>query len=175
MCALSEVTPTRPELCFTYKCDKSNNMTKLYMFASEACSPSLALDLFVTYTSPFYPMLIGLGEMFIRPNLAQIADGPLLVSSVMHKSSMEMNEEGAEAAAATTVVISRASNPIFYLNQPFFLALMDDMTQVPIFMGVITNPNPSAPILQRGEFGSKDKVGFPSDKNYVRSFGGPPK
>ncbi|XP_071770761.2 serpin peptidase inhibitor, clade F (alpha-2 antiplasmin, pigment epithelium derived factor), member 2b [Centroberyx gerrardi] len=118
---------------------------------------------------------LGLGEMFTHPNLAGIADGPLLVSSVMHKSSMEINEEGAEAAAATTVVISRASTPVFYLNQPFLLALMDDMTQVPIFMGVINNPNPGAPILQRGDPGSKDKVGFPIDKNYVGSFGGPPK
>ncbi|XP_040901539.1 serpin peptidase inhibitor, clade F (alpha-2 antiplasmin, pigment epithelium derived factor), member 2b [Toxotes jaculatrix] len=118
---------------------------------------------------------LGLGEMFSSPNLADIADGPLLVSSVIHKSSMEINEEGAEAAAATTVVISRASNPVFHLIQPFFFALMDDMTQVPIFMGVITNPNPGASVLQRGELGSKDKVGFPIDKNHVGSFGGPPK
>lgn len=113
--------------------------------------------------------------MFSSPNLAEVADGPLLVSSVMHKSSMEINEEGAEAAAATTVVISRASSPVFHLSQPFFFALMDDMTQVPIFMGVINNPNPGAPILQRGDVGSKDKVGFPIDKNRVGSFGGPPK
>ncbi|XP_076592028.1 serpin peptidase inhibitor, clade F (alpha-2 antiplasmin, pigment epithelium derived factor), member 2b [Chaetodon auriga] len=118
---------------------------------------------------------LGLGDMFSSPNLAEIADGPLLVSSVMHKSSMEINEEGAEAAAATTVIISRASNPVFHLSHPFFFALMDDMTQVPIFMGVINNPNPGAPILQRGEPGSKDKVGFPIDKNHVGSFGGPPK
>lgn len=118
---------------------------------------------------------LGLGEVFSSPNLAEMADGPLLVSSVMHKSSMEINEEGAEAAAATTVVISRASSPVFHLIQPFFFALMDDVTQVPIFMGVINNPNPGAPVLQRGELGSKDKVGFPIDKNHVGSFGGPPK
>ncbi|XP_031729493.1 serpin peptidase inhibitor, clade F (alpha-2 antiplasmin, pigment epithelium derived factor), member 2b isoform X3 [Anarrhichthys ocellatus] len=118
---------------------------------------------------------LGLGDMFSRPNLAGMADGPLLVSSVMHKSIMEINEEGAEAAAATAVVISRASNPVFHLSQPFFFALMDDMTQVPIFMGVINNPNPGAPILERGAFGSKDKVGFPIDKDHVGSFSGPPK
>lgn len=114
--------------------------------------------------------MLGLGEMFSAPNLADLADGPLLVSSVKHKSSMEINEEGAEAAAATTVVISRASSPIFHMTQPFFFALMDDMTQVPIFMGVINNPNPGASVLER-ENGSKDKVGFPIDKNDV----GPPK
>uniref|UniRef100_A0A669BEM2 Serpin domain-containing protein n=1 Tax=Oreochromis niloticus TaxID=8128 RepID=A0A669BEM2_ORENI len=118
---------------------------------------------------------LGLGEIFSSPNLAEISDGPLLVSSVMHKSSMEINEDGAEAAAATTVVISRASNPVFHLSQPFFFALMHDVTKIPVFMGVINNPNPGAPILQKGEFGSKDKVGFPIDKNDGAHFGGPPK
>lgn len=113
--------------------------------------------------------------MFLNPNLADIADGPLLVSSVMHKSSMEINEDGAEAAAATNTIISRASNPIFHLSQPFFFVLMDDVTQIPIFMGVINNPNPGAPVLQRGQFGSKDKVGIPFDKDHGGSFGGPPK
>lgn len=113
--------------------------------------------------------------MFSSPNLADMADGTLLVSSVMHKSSMEINEEGAEAAAATTVVISRASIPVFHLSQPFFFTLVNDMTQVPIFMGVINNPNPGAPILQRGDVRSKDKVGFEFDKNHVGSLGSPPK
>lgn len=119
--------------------------------------------------------LSGLGEVFSSPNLAKIADGPLLVSSVMHKSSMEINEDGAEAAAATTVIISRASNPVFHLSQPFFFALVDDLTRVPIFMGIINNPNPGAPVLQRGEHGSTDKTGFPVDKNTSGSIGVPPK
>ncbi|XP_015238773.1 serpin peptidase inhibitor, clade F (alpha-2 antiplasmin, pigment epithelium derived factor), member 2b isoform X2 [Cyprinodon tularosa] len=118
---------------------------------------------------------LGLGEMFQNPNLAGIADGTLLVSRFMHKSGIEINEDGARAAAATTIVISRSSNPIFHLIQPFFFVLMDDVTQIPIFMGVINNPNPGAPVLEKGEFGSKDKVGFPIDKNYVGSFGNPPK
>ncbi|XP_041665129.1 serpin peptidase inhibitor, clade F (alpha-2 antiplasmin, pigment epithelium derived factor), member 2b [Cheilinus undulatus] len=118
---------------------------------------------------------LGLGEVFTNPNLADMADGPLLVSSVMHKSSMEINEEGAEAAATTAIVISRASNPVFHLTQPFFFALMDEKTHVPIFMGVINNPNPGAPILERGDPGDTDKVGFPIDKNHYGTFGGRPK
>lgn len=118
---------------------------------------------------------MGLGELFAGPNLAGIAEGPLLVSSVQHRSSMEINEEGAEAAAATSVGISR-SNPSFTLNQPFFFALMDDTTQTPIFMGIITNPNPEAPVLQKGGSGIKDKLEYPLDKHLSgRSFGGPPK
>nr|XP_046169634.1 alpha-2-antiplasmin-like [Oncorhynchus gorbuscha] len=128
---------------------------------------------------------IGMGELFASPNLAAIAEGPLLVSSVQHKSSMEITEEGAEAAAATNLVISR-SNPSFSLNQPFFFALMDDKTQAPVFLGVITNPNPGAPAMQSsGGSANLDKVHYPiddkndkndkNDKHYSHSFGGPPK
>lgn len=102
-----------------------------------------------------------------------MADGPLLVSSVMHKSTMEIKEEGAEAAAASAVLISRASSPIFHMTQPFFFALMDDLTEVPVFMGVINNPNPGAPVMQREAVG-KDKIGFPIDKSQT-GFKGPPK
>lgn len=119
--------------------------------------------------------MLGLGEVFSNPNLAQITDGPLVVSSVVHKSSLEINEEGAEATGSTAVVISRASNPVFHLSKPFFFALVDDKTLVPIFMGIINNPNPGAPVLQREEPGSNDKTGFPVDKNHVGSFPVPPK
>ncbi|XP_061829203.1 serpin peptidase inhibitor, clade F (alpha-2 antiplasmin, pigment epithelium derived factor), member 2b [Nerophis lumbriciformis] len=114
---------------------------------------------------------LGLGQIFASPNLADMADGPLLVSSVLHKCNMELSEEGAEAAAATTIVISRASQPVFNLNHPFLFALVDHKTKVPVFMGVINNPNPGAPILQREEPGRKEKGGLPSDKSEM----GPPK
>ncbi|XP_019729848.1 serpin peptidase inhibitor, clade F (alpha-2 antiplasmin, pigment epithelium derived factor), member 2b [Hippocampus comes] len=118
---------------------------------------------------------LGLGDMFSSPNLADIADGPLLVSSILHKAAMEINEEGAEASAATTVVISRSSNPVFYLSHPFLFALVDDKTHVPVFMGVINNPNPGAPVLPRGESKSMEKDVLQNDKNEMAAFGGPPK
>ncbi|XP_072547222.1 serpin peptidase inhibitor, clade F (alpha-2 antiplasmin, pigment epithelium derived factor), member 2b isoform X2 [Salminus brasiliensis] len=116
---------------------------------------------------------MGLGELFTSPNLAGISEGPLVVSSVQHKSSMEINEEGAEAAAATSVVISR-SNPSFTVNQPFFLALMDDSSQTPLFLGVISNPNPrgSAVLLNPSD---SDKTDFLDDKDAAPSFVHPPK
>lgn len=88
---------------------------------------------------------------------------------------MEINEEGAEASAATTVVISRSSNPVFYLSHPFLFALVDDKTHVPVFMGVINNPNPGAPVLPRGESKSMEKDVLQNDKNQMAAFGGPPK
>ncbi|KAI4898732.1 hypothetical protein NFI96_024109, partial [Prochilodus magdalenae] len=117
---------------------------------------------------------MGLGELFTRPNLAGIAEGPLLVSNVQHKSSMEINEEGAEAAATTSLVISR-SNLSFTVNQPFFLALMDDSSQTPLFLGVISNPNPSGSAVISSNPSDSDKTGFLSDKDDVPSFVPPPK
>ncbi|MCI4385873.1 hypothetical protein PGIGA_G00055660 [Pangasianodon gigas] len=112
---------------------------------------------------------MGLGELFSSPNLGGISEGPLLVSSVQHKSSIEINEEGAEATAATSVAISR-SNPSFTVNQPFFLALLDDSTQTPLFLGVISNPNPSGTAVTLGP-SLLDKGEFPSTKLFDK----PPK
>ncbi|XP_062872539.1 serpin peptidase inhibitor, clade F (alpha-2 antiplasmin, pigment epithelium derived factor), member 2b [Trichomycterus rosablanca] len=116
---------------------------------------------------------MGLGHLFSNPNLAGISEGPLLVSSVQHKSSMEINEEGAEAAAATSVAVSR-SNPSFIVNHPFFLALIEDSTHAPLFLGVISNPNPRGFAMTQSP-GHSDKADFPVDKQDPKSFGKPPK
>lgn len=102
--------------------------------------------------------------LFSKPKLGRISDGPLFVSSVQHMSSVEINEEGAEAVAATSVVISR-SNLSFTVNQPFFFAIMDDSSQTPLFMGVITNPNPAASTIVTSPDDS-EKMGFSDDKPF---------
>ncbi|XP_064207458.1 alpha-2-antiplasmin-like isoform X2 [Anguilla rostrata] len=93
---------------------------------------------------------MGLGSLFSAPDLSGITDSPLVVSSVQHKSSMELHEEGAEASAATAVSTTRA-NLSFSVNQPFLFALLDDATQTPIFLGVIRNPDPGATAMQNDD------------------------
>lgn len=56
---------------------------------------------------------------------------------------MELSEEGAEASAATTVTLVRTV-PTFAVNMPFIFALVDDASYTPLFMGMVTNPNPGA-------------------------------
>ncbi|KPP74118.1 alpha-2-antiplasmin-like, partial [Scleropages formosus] len=140
------------------------NISDLYAHLPEKRNMQVQLPRFkLQYSQELQQALtsMGLGELFSGPNLPRIADGVLLVSSVQHKSSMELNEEGAEAAAATSVAILRSSSS-FCVNQPFFFALLDDITQAPIFLGVITNPNPGAPLVQRSpERGDSNK----GDKN----------
>ncbi|TSL04416.1 Alpha-2-antiplasmin [Bagarius yarrelli] len=86
---------------------------------------------------------MGLGTLFSGPDLSGIAVGPLVVSGVQHASSIELNEEGAEASAATSVTLVRTI-PIFAVNMPFIFAVVDDVSHTPLFLGMVTNPNPRA-------------------------------
>ncbi|XP_051533093.1 alpha-2-antiplasmin-like [Myxocyprinus asiaticus] len=93
---------------------------------------------------------MGLGLLFTGPELSRIAHGPLVVSGVQHASSMELSEEGAEASAATSVTLVR-SVPTFAVNKPFIFVLVDDASYTPLFLGMVTNPNPGATAEQSDE------------------------
>jgi serpin B len=71
----------------------------------------------------------------------------IYISQVFHKTFMEVNEEGTEAAAATAVEMSIASammNPPppfeMIVDRPFLLALRDNQTDSTLFMGRVANP-----------------------------------
>uniref|UniRef100_A0A8D2IRP2 Serpin family F member 2 n=1 Tax=Varanus komodoensis TaxID=61221 RepID=A0A8D2IRP2_VARKO len=87
---------------------------------------------------------LGLGELFSSPNLRPIAEGPLFVSSIQHRAAVELGEDGVEASAATSVVMSRSRSD-FDLNRPYVFVIYDDITEMPLFFGIIQNPSPSAP------------------------------
>ncbi|KAM4795663.1 alpha-2-antiplasmin [Rhinophrynus dorsalis] len=93
------------------------------------------LELSQTLTS------LGLGQLFTNPQLCEITDKDLVVSSVQHQSTLELNEEGVEASAATAVLLSR-SLATYSINRPFLFFLFDDNTGLPLFMGHVHNPNP---------------------------------
>lgn len=70
---------------------------------------------------------------------------PLWISKVKQKTYIDVNEEGAEAAAATSVEVvseSAAIDEPFYMEvkRPFFIAITDDETGTILFMGSISNP-----------------------------------
>jgi len=70
--------------------------------------------------------------------------GPdLHISDVFHKAMIEVNEEGAEAAAATALVMRTKSMPRlaeFHADHPFLFFLRDHETSTVLFMGRIANP-----------------------------------
>ena len=67
--------------------------------------------------------------------------GPnLFISEVRHKTFVEVNEEGTEAAAVTAVVGVKSLPPAFRVDRPFFFAMYDADTETILFMGTVTEP-----------------------------------
>lgn len=73
-------------------------------------------------------------------------DVHLAISKVKQKTFVDVNEEGTEAAAATSIGIEMTSAPIdeqpFYMevDRPFFIAITDHETNAILFMGSIHHP-----------------------------------
>lgn len=67
--------------------------------------------------------------------------GPsLFISEVKHKTFVEVNEEGTEAAAVTAVVGVKSLPPPFRVDRPFFFTIYDAETETILFMGTVTEP-----------------------------------
>lgn len=72
---------------------------------------------------------------------AMYQPGGLLISEVKHKTFVEVNEEGTEAAAATSVGIGVVSAPPeFRIDRPFLFAIRDSHSQTVLFIGKMEYP-----------------------------------
>ena len=69
----------------------------------------------------------------------------LMISEVLHKAFVEVNEEGTEAAAATGVVVRVTAAPaepvVFKADHPFLFLIRDNRTGAILFLGRVMNPN----------------------------------
>jgi len=69
----------------------------------------------------------------------------LMISKVIHKAVIEVNEEGTEAAAITGVEVSLTSlppkKPVLTLNRPFIFFIKEKHTGAILFAGKLSNPD----------------------------------
>ena len=91
---------------------------------------------------------LGMTDMFdeIKADFSAMTGGVnkgLFVSQVVQKAFIEVNEEGAEAAAATAgILMLRAMplNPQFTCDRPFAFAIKDNLTGMILFSGHVVDP-----------------------------------
>ncbi len=75
------------------------------------------------------------------------SDGDLYISRVLHKTYVDVDEEGTEASAVTAVEVSLTSiggDPagfIMRVDRPFFFVIREDHSQTLLFMGKINDPS----------------------------------
>ncbi|UCF06160.1 MAG: serpin family protein [bacterium] len=75
------------------------------------------------------------------------SSGNIYISDVIHKTFVDVNEEGTEAAAVTSVVVGVTSVQMpekpfrMIVDRPFFVAIRDNKTGLVLFMGSIFDPS----------------------------------
>lgn len=93
---------------------------------------------------------IGLEDLFSAPDLGGMADEPagLVISRVLHRARLRVDEAGTEAAAATVVLVALGAMPEeevgppleFKVDRPFLVLIRDDRRRLPLFTGRIVDP-----------------------------------
>ena len=100
----------------------------------------------IEYEVELKSTLIALGMAGIfgisKSDFSPMTDDNVAVDSVKHKTFVEVNEEGTEAAAVTSIPLSRGAGSFFQMNvnRPFFCAIRDHTTGTILFMGTIVDP-----------------------------------
>ncbi len=89
---------------------------------------------------------MGMGKAFTSSadfsKMATDTRGRLYIGQVMHKTKIDVDEQGTKAAAATAVMMRASSAPFgkvkkVTLNRPFVYAIVDNATKLPVFVGAV--------------------------------------
>ncbi len=90
---------------------------------------------------------MGMGTAFTgSADFSKLSPITAMISKVQHKTFVEVNEEGTEAAAVTSVGVVATSAQVMdepfsmVIDRPFFCAIRDSQTGTILFMGNIQDP-----------------------------------
>jgi serine protease inhibitor len=83
---------------------------------------------------------LGMGIAFgPGADFSKIAPG-IWIDEVKHKSFVEVNEEGTQAAAVTSVAMIDSAPTSFWVNRPFLFAIREKYSGTILFMGLVMEP-----------------------------------
>ncbi|HNX89163.1 MAG TPA: serpin family protein [Paludibacteraceae bacterium] len=93
------------------------------------------------------PMLLAMGmkQAFVPDaDFSGITDNkPLWIDFVQHDTYVDVNEEGTEAAAVTTIGFKDSAGAALLVNKPFLFVIRENSTGIILFTGKIANPGKS--------------------------------
>ncbi|HMF32076.1 MAG TPA: serpin family protein [Candidatus Lokiarchaeia archaeon] len=96
---------------------------------------------------------LGVVDAFVpgTADFSGIAENPgAAISAVIHKATVEVEEEGTVAAAATAVMMAPGAGPgaratpVFYADHPFMFLIRDRRSGAILFMGRVVQPRPDS-------------------------------
>ena len=108
--------------------------------------PKFKLEYEKTLNNPLQSLGMGIafapgGADFSRMADLETLGRNLYIGEVLHKAVVEVNEEGTEAAAVTSIGVRVTSAPpAFIADRPFFFAIRDNETKTVLFMGIVVDP-----------------------------------
>jgi len=97
------------------------------------------------YDVSFKDMLIALGmEIAFDAGRADFSnlfsDGVGWIDEVKHKTFVQVDEKGTEAAAVTQIIFIDSAPPQMICNRPFLIVIHEDVSGAILFIGKIANP-----------------------------------
>ena len=108
-----------------------------------------SLDIFIPkftleYESGLKDILTTLGMGIAFTEMADFtkmyAEGGVWIDQVKHKAFVEVNEEGTEAAAATSTIVTSGMDDVFWADHPFLFMIRENHSQTILFMGKLVDP-----------------------------------
>ncbi len=115
--------------------------------ALELFMPRFTLDLSVQLKEPLTRMGMGIAFQYQGADFSSLGSPPLFIGEVIHKTRLEMDEEGTVAAAATAMLMPTSAlrpqhvkTKTLVFDRPFAVLLRDLITGAIVFAGVVYEP-----------------------------------